>query len=269
MCRLFFSFHTKNINNYIQLFLRQMDTTPIGSNNQDKGSNLYDGHPNDGYGFAVLDKNKKWILYKTSTSVVLSPDKQIDNAIFSKKYSVIFGHLRYNSPLLKTPNQVEDNHPFLFRNQVFLHNGHIQDFHHHYKQHKQIVESWIDPRLKQYIKGTTDSERIFFVYMTLLRNLSKTEDRKQVYMIKAVQLMMELCKKSNIKFVGNFMYADAEYAVIYRSGPYPLYYDDETDATNILVTRKNITPMAKNRMIPKNSVILINFADKKETLFRL
>jgi len=229
---------------------------------------MKDGQPNDGYGFAVL-RNHKWILYKTpcipTTVENLRGENLMDNAIFSKPYSVIFGHLRYNNPSLKIGNKIEDNHPFLFQNQVFMHNGNIQDF----RKHKTPIESWIDPKLRKHIKGHTDSERIFFLYITILRTLSKIIKSKQVYMFEALQFMMQLFKKGDIKFEGTLVYADTEYAVIFRNGPYSLYYDNITDTANFLVTRKNVTPIANNQMIPKNAAILINLKTKKKALYYL
>jgi predicted glutamine amidotransferase len=267
MCRLFFSSYNENTKNHLELFLRQMDEPPpfplpsYSTKSEEEEKN--DGKPDDGYGFAFLHKGK-WLIYK-------SLGKR--NPIFTKKYSVILGHLRFNSPLLGIPNNIYDNHPFLYRNQVFAHNGHIVDYRkNHYEK---MLDAWIDPTYIKHIKGHTDSERIFFLYITILRNLEREKgETKEMYMTKAVRKMLKLFAQHNIKMVGSFIYADSEYAVVVRLGPYPLYMDTDflgsdsladflTDSladslTGFLVTRQPVTPLAKNRMIPKNKVTIIH-----------
>jgi predicted glutamine amidotransferase len=222
--------------------------TTLASYSEEEKTN--DGKPDDGYGFAFLHQGK-WLLYKSIGK---------KNPIFTKKYSVILGHLRFNSPLLGLPNHIYDNHPFLYNNQVFAHNGHIVDYRkNHYDK---MLDAWIDPAYIKHIKGHTDSERIFFLYITILRNLEQEKgEAKEMYMTKAVRKMLKLFAKHKIEMVGSFIYADSEYAVVVRLGPYPLYMDGDflTDfLTDFLITRQPVTPIAKNRMITKNRVITIS-----------
>jgi glutamine amidotransferase len=62
------------------------------------------------------------------------------------------------------PNTVLNCHPFQYGRWVFAHNGDIPSF----EQHRAALVAEVAPRLKRYILGETDSEVVFFIFLTLL-----------------------------------------------------------------------------------------------------
>ena len=64
---------------------------------------------------------------------------------------------------------VVNSHPFQFGRWVFAHNGEVENFD---RIRKQLV-GLVAPKLKRYILGDTDSEAIFYLFLT---NLSRVEE---------------------------------------------------------------------------------------------
>jgi len=63
-------------------------------------------------------------------------------------------------------------HPFLHGPWAFAHNGTLTDFH----RHQAELEAEIDSSFRPAIQGETDSERCFYVFMTRLRALVRTDN---------------------------------------------------------------------------------------------
>lgn len=61
-------------------------------------------------------------------------------------------------------------HPFLHEQWAFVHNGTLRDF----ARHQAAVEARIAPGLRELLRGETDSERCFYLFLTLLRELCGT-----------------------------------------------------------------------------------------------
>jgi glutamine amidotransferase len=62
------------------------------------------------------------------------------------------------------PNTVLNCHPFQYGRWVFAHNGDIPNF----AEHRLALIAEVAPRLRRFILGETDSEVIFFVFLTIL-----------------------------------------------------------------------------------------------------
>jgi predicted glutamine amidotransferase len=60
--------------------------------------------------------------------------------------------------------ELRNSHPFLYGRWSFVHNGTLKNF----EQHRHAVESLIRPDLRPNIRGTTDSERCFHIFLTRL-----------------------------------------------------------------------------------------------------
>lgn len=56
-------------------------------------------------------------------------------------------------------------HPFLHGRWAFCHNGTVRDF---AQRHREAFEAEIAPHLRGHLKGETDSERCFFIFLTRL-----------------------------------------------------------------------------------------------------
>ncbi len=60
--------------------------------------------------------------------------------------------------------ELRNSHPFLHGRWSFVHNGTVREF----ARHRAAVEALICPSLRTNIKGTTDSERCFYLFLTRL-----------------------------------------------------------------------------------------------------
>jgi glutamine amidotransferase len=60
--------------------------------------------------------------------------------------------------------ELRNSHPFLYGRWSFVHNGTLKDF----ERHRASVEALIRPELRTNIRGTTDSERCFHIFLTRL-----------------------------------------------------------------------------------------------------
>jgi glutamine amidotransferase len=60
--------------------------------------------------------------------------------------------------------ELRNSHPFLHGRWSFVHNGTLHEF----AKHRAAVEALISPALRPHIKGTTDTERCFYIFLTRL-----------------------------------------------------------------------------------------------------
>lgn len=63
----------------------------------------------------------------------------------------------------------EDTHPFQFRTWLFAHHGMIDGF----ESRRAALEEQIPPFLRQHLAGNTDSERLFFLFLSALSELTR------------------------------------------------------------------------------------------------
>ncbi len=61
--------------------------------------------------------------------------------------------------------ELRNSHPFLLGPWSFVHNGTLREF----ARHREAIEALIHPELRAHIRGTTDSERCFYLFITRLR----------------------------------------------------------------------------------------------------
>jgi predicted glutamine amidotransferase len=79
--------------------------------------------------------------------------------------SVVVAHIRDASI---GPVRQENTHPFAFDRWLFAHNGTVARWHDDDRV-RAAVEAEIDPDLRREIRGDTDSERAFYLFLTRLR----------------------------------------------------------------------------------------------------
>ena len=79
--------------------------------------------------------------------------------------SVVVAHVRDASV---GPVRHENTHPFLWGRWLFAHNGTVARFHADAAV-REAIEAEIDPDLRRELRGDTDSERCFYLFLTRLR----------------------------------------------------------------------------------------------------
>jgi glutamine amidotransferase len=76
----------------------------------------------------------------------------------------VLAHVRRATRGSKT---VFNCHPFQYGRWVFAHNGDVRDF----DQHRATLLDLVSPRLRRFVLGETDSEVLFFMFLTQLSKL--------------------------------------------------------------------------------------------------
>ena len=115
----------------------------------------------DGFGIGWLNRNS-FFTYKNSYPVWNDLNiKSISENISSK---LILGNVR--SATILENNGLQNTHPFFYNNLLFSHNGFIENFTDINKQ--KIIEK-IDTKYLKFLKGNTDSEYIFCLFMQNLK----------------------------------------------------------------------------------------------------
>ena len=124
--------------------------------------------------------------------IIKSMEKAVDDHIFLKVSGVVrsqcvLAHIRKAT---HGNLSILNSHPFQYGKWVFAHNGNLKNF----SSYKDKLIDYIDVELKRYILGTTDSEVIFYLFLSLLKKKSllnttapKLSDLKEV-----TQLLVEI-----------------------------------------------------------------------------
>jgi len=120
----------------------------------------------DGWGVAYYDAS-----YGLSVAHGLQPahaDPEFDRVSRLLSSHAVVAHIRLGTV---GPIHVRNTHPFLFKHWTFAHNGTVRN----YERYQSTIESWISPELFPHLKGDTDSERCFYVFLTELLKLAPLE----------------------------------------------------------------------------------------------
>nr|PZN22487.1 MAG: class II glutamine amidotransferase [Pseudomonadota bacterium] len=101
-----------------------------------------------------------------SPHVTRSPLTALGDALFHRLSGVVasetvVAHVRRAT---RGPKTVFNCHPFQYGRWVFAHNGDIPDF----EKRRDALVAEVQPRLRRFILGETDSEVVFFIFLTEL-----------------------------------------------------------------------------------------------------
>ena len=257
MCRIFFAYRTKNTKKKLHKFLeqtyRQKKHTP-GINSK------HDNIPvRDGFGLASLGpKSHKWSVYKQPTTY--DKDTHLEDKIKRMPRFFVLGHLRGIIHHESDDLRQENTHPFQYKNTVFLHNGYIKRF----RDHMPILLAFIEPVFLPDILGKTDSEIIFYMYLSELERTKKYNTGSAHY-IQAMRVLIKYINNMSVEFVGNFVFSNETVSVITRymnksDEPPSLYFD--TSDGGLLITSEPVTD--EFQAVPRNTMI---FMDNRSGLF--
>ncbi|MCE0722948.1 MULTISPECIES: class II glutamine amidotransferase [Legionella] len=126
---------------------------------------------------------------------------------------LFFGHIRAAS----TGGISQFNcHPFIYKKWLFMHNGWIPYF----EKIKRQIHNLLDNDIYNWIKGNTDSELIFALFLQLAKNV-KIKNAYDIYdtLLKTLNIINELVKKYHEKGVSyfNICITDGKRIVAFRS----------------------------------------------------
>lgn len=122
-------------------------------------------HP-DGWGVAFYVDG--------SPHVTRSPLTALGDALFHRLSGVVSSEtvLAHVRKATQGPRTILNCHPFQHGRWVFAHNGDVAAFH----QHRDALLSQVAPELRPFILGETDSEIIFYLFLTLLAECGPLSD---------------------------------------------------------------------------------------------
>lgn len=243
MCRLFLAIN-----------LKTYDTIDTFINTGTLGTEKQNDPCLDGYGL-VWGKSKK----NHSFCKPYYQDNQYDKTlqkIKDSKPNIVWGHIRQKTDT--RINSLPNNQPFIYKNDnvVFMHNGEIKDF----LNHKTFLLSNIDAKYKPEIKGTTDSELIMFLYLTII---DKYTHEKQYaldkIMRKSMNELYHFFEINNISVIANIIctikdtIAISRYVIHPWKINYPFLYIEENN-TSLLVSTQRLA--RKQFIIPKDTILI-------------
>ncbi len=146
MCRIF---------GFRSVILSQVHKSLISADNalMSQSSN----HP-DGWGVAYYIDKTPHVIKSTQSAIKDQLFKKISGIVSSQ---TVIAHIRKAT---QGELSILNSHPFQYGRWVFAHNGNIKNFEHI----KNKLEDLIEPKLKRFFLGETDSEIIFLIILTFI-----------------------------------------------------------------------------------------------------
>lgn len=264
MCRHFFIFeHSLSLNEMKHILSKQIakKDTPGLINPRD------DGPHDDGFGISYQTSKKTW---KTKKWLEKSDEEVIQMMDEITRSKIVIIHLRRNCSLGKRCRissgkvSLENTHPFSYKDAVFTHNGNIRDF----GSVKKHLRKFIADDLFLEIKGETDSEWIFYMFLTSLRKYKKFEDI-HVLLEEMIKNLSSICSEFSL----NIIFSNKDFSLITRyihydkseytkkQSPNSLYYDT---SKGLVISSEPISK--KYKMVPENSMIILDHSTKEAYL---
>ena len=114
-------------------------------------------HP-DGWGVAYYLEGSPHVTKSAASALTSNLFRRVSGIVSSE---TVVAHIRKAT---QGENSVLNSHPFQYGKWIFAHNGDIPEF----ERCREAIEAAIAPRLRRFILGETDSERIFFLFLTEL-----------------------------------------------------------------------------------------------------
>jgi predicted glutamine amidotransferase len=158
--------------------------------------------------------------------VTRSPMTALSDALFHRLSGVVAAEtvLAHVRQATQGANNVLNCHPFQYGRWVGAHNGDIPNF--EFKRSALLAE--IAPRLRRFVLGDTDSELVFFQFLSRLSEygpLGRTHAAKDIVAsLKAtMDRVREICDDENHRSLLTLMVTDGQCLVAVQGGK-PLFY---------------------------------------------
>lgn len=255
MCRLLLILNDSINKKYILSFLKQSITkknTPYIDSDRD-----CDYHK-DGFGLAWISNiNNKWMIYKNEEC--FTENDNIKTIINSINSNIFIGHLRAkckNSDALKS---YHNTHPFIYQDNIWCHNGCITNF----NEFKKINKDNILNKYHQNIKGNTDSEFLFYMFLTISNKNNKLNE-----LINTTIKFFKYIYNYEKSISANIIYSNNDYVLISRY----LNLEDESPSLYLSKNDKMIIssePLTKDFTIIPNKTAFIIDIKKQEIVYKL
>lgn len=215
MCKLFFSYQYPNKKKLLKDFLNQGNSE----------------HLQYGYGLAWQHDNG-WKTYKCNCFHMTDPNSK--KTIKDIDSNIVLGHIRNIYHENMTPKQIcdeiriENTHPFQHKDAIFMHHGDLflsynGDLKNYQLGHSDVpfkkamktVQSHILPEFRKQIKGTTDSEILFYLLLSIQKTLFETKNMDNMEsIVTSFYMLSSILTASGISNSSNIIFATSDYAFI-------------------------------------------------------
>lgn len=161
-------------------------------------------HP-DGWGVAFYVDGAPHVTRSPATALTDQLFHRLSGVVSSE---TVLAHVRKAT---KGPNTVLNCHPFQYGKWVFAHNGDIPLF----EQRRAALMDEIAPRLRRFILGETDSEVVFYIFLTRLSGhgpLSRRHAMEDVItaLRETITCVRTLCDEPNQQSLLTLMVSDGD-----------------------------------------------------------
>ncbi len=208
-----------------------------------------DRHP-DGWGVAYYIDG--------TPHLTKSPAHALNDAVFHRVSGVVssqtvLAHVRTATQGALT---VLNCHPFQHGRWVFAHNGDVPDF---VEQHRERLMQHIDPTLRRYVLGDTDSEVIFFLLLSHLRATEPLAEPRSVEAVMqavtaTVQQVNALIPQAEAKpNLLTFIVTDGTTLVAHQGGK-ELYFSTYKQRCSDRATCPILAPSCENAVPPGSAI---------------
>ncbi len=121
----------------------------------------------DGWGVAYYIADAPHVIKSTAPAIEDHIFRRVSGVVASE---TVVAHLRK-----ATTGSVNilNAHPFQFGNWIFAHNGQV----HNFEQSREALFAEVAPNLRRYVLGDTDSEILFYLFLTYLTRLTDIHRR--------------------------------------------------------------------------------------------
>jgi predicted glutamine amidotransferase len=191
----------------------------------------------DGYGIAYI-KNNKLRIYKKTFGYI--DDPCFSHNIKKMTGNVYMGHVR---KIIKNGNGIskelylknmclENTHPFQYKNNIFMHHGDIfvnciidgENELLFYQNHREdpcvikkinCIKRYISEELQREIKGNTDSELLFFLFLSLYEKLKNKYQHmeEETLLLNSFYCMLKLLRKYEIEHNSNIIFSNENFII--------------------------------------------------------
>jgi len=216
MCRFIFLYKCKDAKDKMIEFLQKKYT--------------HEHATESSYGVAWYECGE-WNEYKSIVSSVEDPN--YSEVIEKVNSDILILHVRYILHMPKheyiKENIIENAHPFFYKDYVFVHTGDLfysplngdllryqsNKNHPEFKKITKKLFDHISPRLKKEIKGKTDSEIMFYLMLTVEKQLQQVEglSKEKLFLYSFIKTL-QIIDYYSLENISNFFFANDKYAII-------------------------------------------------------
>lgn len=204
----------------------------------------------DGWGVALFDDGPPTIETSIKAAHACHRFEELGSSLSTKS---MLTHIR-----LASQGDVSERnaHPFQHRNWAFMHNGTLQN----YDARHQQIEELIDPEYRSLLRGETDSERCFYLFLTHLKGAATpTAQVLAAAMVKTVREVVQVFDAGDSaakeRTTANFVAFDGQTLLACRHGK-NLFH--AANGTTHFIASEPLWPEEQWTEIDEDSVIAID-----------